>query len=251
MKKPDDLERAIYTQICRSNGIRAREIAAVIGADRTTVNRYLYASPYISDLCYRDESFRWHGSIRQTVPHRGLSDYAGWYGSAAAFLAQDEETFLRELERGCAFIGRNLNDTRGLFHSFRDTRETVRGMLADLAPLTDTSAWELVFELRIRRSRTIRIYADVLVIACGRVFSLEFKMKDRIDPGEVSQAAKYAPFLEVIFGPGWDVIPALVLTRAHDVFTYAPLGGSGGEIPVLSGDLLFDLPAEYLGLFSE
>ena len=76
-------------------------------------------------------------------------------------------------------------------------------------------------------------------------------MKDRIDPGEVSQAAKYAPFLEVIFGPGWDVIPALVLTRAHDVFTYAPLGGSGGEIPVLSGDLLFDLPAEYLGLFSE
>ena len=52
--------------------------------------------------------------------------------------------------------------------------------------------WEIAFELRLKRARHVRIYADVLVITEDRVFSLEFKMKDKIDPDEaLEQAAKY------------------------------------------------------------
>ena len=58
------------------------------------------------------------------------------------------------------------------------------------------------------------IYADVLVIAPGRAFSLEFKMKDAGEQAEVDQAAKYAPYPQVVLGPGVRVAPALVLTRA-------------------------------------
>ena len=45
----------------------------------------------------------------------------------------------------------------------------------------------------------IRIYADVLVITEDKVFSLEFKMKEKIDPEEILQAAKYTEYLEVLF----------------------------------------------------
>ena len=84
------------------------------------------------------------------------------------------------------------------------------------------------------------------MITEDRVFSLEFKMKDRIDPEEVSQAAKYSGYLEVLFGPDYDVIPALVLTRAEDLYTTAVLSGSTAEVPVCSGDMLFNLFDEYL-----
>lgn len=60
--------------------------------------------------------------------------------------------------------------------------------------------WEIAFELRLKRSRHVRIYVDVLIITENRVFALEFKMKDKIDPDEVQQAAKYVPYLEIVFG---------------------------------------------------
>ena len=78
----------------------------------------------------------------------------------------------------------------------------------------------------------MRIYADVLVITEDRVFSLEFKMKDVIDPEEELQAVKYAKYLEVIFGPEYEVIPALVLTRASDLYAWQQLPGSTAEVPV-------------------
>lgn len=68
----DIIERDIYTLICRHDGIRAREIAAALGKDRTVINRYLYGSPYMRELCYKDSSYRWHGLIRQAVPHAGF-----------------------------------------------------------------------------------------------------------------------------------------------------------------------------------
>lgn len=91
--------------------------------------------------------------------------------------------------------------------------------------------WELAFELRIRKSKYIRIYADVLVVSERHVFSLEFKMKDAIDLDEVSQAAKYVPALEIIFGPDYDVVPVLVLTAARDLFRFAPLPGTEAGSP--------------------
>ena len=251
--RTDLTERAIYAQICSHDGILAREIARVLGTDRKTVNHYLYASPYMHELCYRDDSYLWHGYIRQTRPHTGLGDFCGYYASAGDFMAQDEESWFGQLTEGCSRIGRNLNDTRGLFHSFRDAREVVRGLFADLERLDSSSwrNWELAFELRINRAKWIRIYADVLIIAENHVFSLEFKMKDKIDPEEVSQAAKYSPYLEVLFGPEYDVIPVLVLTRAADLYTYAPLPGTTAEIPVCSGDMLFNIFDEYLGFLED
>ena len=112
----DANERAIYSLICSEDGVRARDVARRLGIDRTTVNRYLYASPFVRDLCYRDDAYLWYGLIGQTVPHHGLGEFCGWYGTVGEFLAQDRDAWLRELKRGCARIGRNLNDTRGLFH---------------------------------------------------------------------------------------------------------------------------------------
>ena len=106
--------------------------------------------------------------------------------------------------------------------------------------------WEIVFELRMKRSRHIRIYADVLVITEDKVFSLEFKMKDRIDPDEILQSAKYSPYLEIIFGPHYDIIPALVLTGAAEFFEFVQIGREDAILPVCSGDMLFNVFDEYL-----
>ena len=107
--------------------------------------------------------------------------------------------------------------------------------------------WEIAFELRLKRSRHVRIYADVLVVTENRVFALEFKMKDRVDPEEVLQSAKYVPYLEIVFGRDYEVIPVLVLTAAHDLFRYEQVGGRDAVLPVCSGDMLFNVFDEYMG----
>lgn len=249
--RTDTTERDIYAQIAAGSGVKAREIGRALGLDHTTVNRVLYGSPYIRELCYKDGEDRWHGLIRQARPHRGLGDYCGWYGTAGELCAASEEAWFEAMLAGCESIGRNLNDTRGLFHSFRDTFQTMRRLFEDLAgtglPAEAFADWEVCFELRIKRGRYIRIYADVLVITERYVFSLEFKMKDQILPDEVSQAAKYQPYLETLFGPGYDVISALVLTQAQDLYVQADLPGTSAIVPVCSGDMLFNLFNEYLG----
>ena len=248
--RTDALERAIYAEICSHDGIKAKDLGKSSGADRTTVNRYLYRAAFLRELCYHDEDFLWHGLIRQSRPHTGLGEFCGWYGTAEEFLALSEDAWFEEMLSGCRRIGRNLNDTRGLFHSFRDSREVICRLLEDLEEAARPD-WEIAFELRINRARYIRIYADVLVITEDKVFSLEFKMKDLIDPAEVRQAAKYAEYLEVLFGPAYDVIPALVLTKASDLYTYEPLGIADGLLPVCSGDMLFNLFDEYLGFLEK
>ncbi len=245
----DDNERAIYACICGREGVKAREIAAACGIDKKVVNHYLYNSPFIHDLCYCDDQWRWWGLIRQSFPHVGLADYCGWYGTAADFMATSEDAWLAALEAGCARIGRNLNDARGLIHSFRDEYATMRQLFGDLSEV-DCADWEVCFEVRIKRGRRVRIYTDVLVAAPGWAFSLEFKMKDAIEPEEVAQAAKYAPFLEVAMGPDVNVVPALVLTRAADLFTFEAVPGCEGEIAVCSGDMLFNVFDEYLGFLA-
>ena len=195
----DIIERDIYALIASGDGIKAREIAKKLNKDRSTVNHYLYNSPYMKDLCYRNENYEWYGLIRQSRPHVGLGDYSGYYGTVAEFLELTEDEWFQMLTEGCRKIGRNLNDTRGLFHSFRDSYEVMKN---------------------------IRIYADVLVITENYVFSLEFKMNDKILEEEMSQAAKYSPYLEVLFGPQYEVIPVLVLTKAEDLYQYAELPGT-------------------------
>ena len=124
----------------------------------------------------------------------------------------------------------------------------MRTLFDDLASLTagGWEDWEIVFEFRLNRGRYVRIYADVLLITRERVFSLEFKMKDKIDPEEVLQAAKYTPYLEIVFGRKYDVLPALVLTRASDLFDFVPIGSTEAVLPVCSGDMLFNVLNEYL-----
>lgn len=246
MRDINETEIRMYSLICSNDGIKARDIARKVGVEKADINRLLYNAPFIHELCYRDTDFNWHGLIRQAHPHTGLGDFCGYYGSVERFLGQPEEEWLEELKCGCKSIGRNLNDTRGLIHSFRDARETMIGLFQDLN-MPDAFSWELCFELRIRKARHIRIYADVLVITGDKVFSLEFKMKDMIDPEEELQAVKYAKYLEVIFGPEYEVIPALVLTRASDLYTWQQLPESTAELPVCSGDMLFNLFDEYYG----
>lgn len=240
------MERNIYAQICKNDGIKAKEIAKKLNTERSVINRYLYLSPYMRELCYQTKDCKWHGLIRQSRPHRGIGDFAGYYSTVREFLELGGEEWFAMLLDGCRKIGRNLNDTRGLFHSFRDTGDTVRALFSDLEGI-DFGEWEIIFELRIKKSRHIRIYADVLVIAEGYAFSLEFKMKGEIEEEEVAQAAKYTEYLEVILGPDYDVIPCLVLTRGSDLYRYVPLKNTTAEIPVCSGDMLFNLFDEYLG----
>ena len=241
-------EQAICALICQSDGIRAREIARKLGLEHQTVNHVLYSSPLMKELCWQDREYRWHGIVRQARPHIGLQEFAGYYSRVCAFMDLSEEKWLQKLMEGCTNIGRNLNDTRGLFHSFRDCREQMRRLFDDLLEMAGEAClnWEIAFELRLKRSRCVRIYADVLVITENRVFSLEFKMKDRIDPKEILQAAKYVPYLEIVFGPDYEVIPVLVLTGATDVFSFHPAGEADMVLPVCSGDMLFNVFDEYL-----
>ena len=242
----DETERLMYEVICRHDGITAREIAKKTGVDKSRINSLLYSAPFIHELCYRDEEYRWHGLIRQMRPHMGLADFCGYYASVSRFLEQSKDDWLAELEDGCRAIGRNLNDTRGLIHSFLDSRMVLISLFSDLEDLSYGS-WEICFELRIRRARYVRIFADVLVITEDKVFSLEFKMKDAIDPEEELQAVKYARYIEVIFGRGYEVIPALVLTKAEDLYTWEELPDTTAQVPVCSGDMLFNLFDEYYG----
>lgn len=246
MKKIDDEQIIkIYETICSHDGIKARDIRKETGVGKSDINRLLYGAPFIRELCYIDKDYCWHGMIRQTRPHTGLADFCGYYSRADELLELSEEEWLSELMEGCRQIGRNLNDSRGLIHSFRDCRKTMVNLFNDLDRV-DYSDWEICFELRIKKARSIRIYADVLVITDKHAFSLEFKMKDRIEPEEELQAVKYTKYLDIILGPGYEVIPALVLTRASDLYQWASLPGSTAEIPVCSGDMLFNLFDEYL-----
>lgn len=240
----------IYQSICSHDGIKARQIARETGVDKSDINRLLYGAPFIRELCYRDSKYAWHGMIRQDRPHRGLGDFCGYYSRVDEFLALSEESWFTELVKGCKNIGRNLNDTRGLFHSFRDARETMIQLFSDLDGMVDGleyDDWEICFELRIKRARTIRIYADVLVITEDKVFSLEFKMKNQIEAEEERQAVKYARYLDIIFGSDYEVIPALVLTKATDLYQWAPLPDTTADLPVCSGDMLFNIFDEYIG----
>lgn len=248
----DPTERAICAVICRSDGLKAKEIAAKLGIDRKTVNQTLYASPLMQELCYQDKDSRWHGIVRQTRPHSGLMEFSGYYSSVRAFLQLTEEQFLVKLTQGCTNIGRSLSDTRGLYHSFRDAREQMLRLFHDLQDMLGERCldWEIVFELRLKRSRHVRIYADVLVVTEDRVFALEFKMKSAPEPEEIRQAAKYTPYLEILFGPEYEVIPVLVMTKAADLFDFARIGNRDLLLPVCSGDMLFNVFDEYLGFLN-
>ena len=244
-----DIQRRICAVICRRDGVRAREIAKELDLDRGTVNHLLYRSPLMKELCWQDRDSRWHGIVRQARPHAGLEEFAGYYSTVGEFLELSEAQWLARLTEGCTNIGRNLNDTRGLLHSFRDCREQMTRLFRDLLELAGDAClgWEIAFELRLKRSRYVRIYADVLVITEERVFALEFKMKDRVEADEVLQSAKYVPYLEIVFGPAYEIIPVLVLTAARDLFRYVPIGGRDAVLPVCSGDMLFNVFDEYLG----
>ena len=75
-------------------------------------------------------------------------------------------------------------------------------------------------------------------------------MKNKPDPEEVLQAAKYIPYLELIFGPSCEAVPALVLTSASDLFEFEPIGNTDMVLPAASGDMLFNVFNEYMGFLS-
>ena len=247
-----ETELQIYSIISRNDGIKAREIGRELGIDKSEVSRWMVSSALMRELCYQDRDYKWHAIVRQHAPYEGLYEFSGWYGTVGEFMAESENTWLHELESGCRRIGRNLNDTRGLIHSFTDCRKTMRILFDDLKDMAGvpTEQWEVVFELRINLMRRIRIFADVLVITPGKVFSLEFKMKDRIDSGEILQAAKYVPYLEILFGRNVDIYPALVLTGDTEIFTWEPIGKTDYVLPVCSGNMLFNVFNETMGFLS-
>ena len=43
----DIIERDIFAAICGSDGIKASKIARKLNQDRSVINHYLYASPYM------------------------------------------------------------------------------------------------------------------------------------------------------------------------------------------------------------
>ena len=245
----DQLDRRVCAAICQGDGLKAREIARRLNLDRNTVNHILYASPLLRELCYQDRDYRWHGIIRQSRPHSGLFEFSGYYSLVDEFLDLTEDAWMERLIEGCQRIGRSTSDQRGLFHSFRDCRAQMARLFEDLLDMIgdDCRSWEIAFEIRLKRARHVRLYADVLVLTGDRVFSLEFKMKDGIQPQEVAQAAKYCPYLEIVFGPDYEVLPALVLTGAKDLFVFEPINGTDNLLPVCSGDMLFNVFDEYMG----
>ena len=252
MAKIDPIERNIYMCIAKSgDGIKARDIARTLRVDPSTVNHFLYASPFMKELCWQDDEYGWHAQIPQTRPHYGLAEFSGFYSSVREFLDMNEHRFMELLKLGCENVGRNLNDTRGLFHSFTDARETMRNLFRNLKefgyPEKLSNDWEILFELRIKKSKHIRIYADVLLVTKRYAFSFEFKMKDKIEQDEVDQCAKYCEYLDVIFGDGYEIVPILVLTKACDLYEDATVSATDAAVHVCSGDMLYNALDFYLG----
>ena len=246
MRYEQDFISKVYSAVCSHDGVTAREIARELGVKRKDVNQVLYGESFVRDLCYCDEDYRWHGLIRQAYPHEGIYDFSGWYGTVRELRSQSENEWLAELEDGCRRIGRNLNNERGLLHSFTDARLVMLELFHCLqSRLVDCDNWETCFELRIKREKWVRIYADTLVIAPGHAFSLEFKMKDEVDQAEVDQAAKYTPYLSVLLGPEVEVIPALILTRAEGLYSHV-LAADGNTVTVASREMLLNVFDEEL-----
>ena len=50
-----------------------------------------------------------------------------------------------------------------------------------------------------------------------------------------------------MFGPGYEVIPTLVLTGTRDFFDFARIGNTDAVLPVCSGNMLFNVFDEYMG----
>ena len=94
LRTADDTERAVCAVICRHQGIKAKEIAQKLSLDRTAVNRVLYSSPLLHELCWQDDMYQWHGIVRQQRPHWGLQEFSGYYGLVREFLALDEDVEL-------------------------------------------------------------------------------------------------------------------------------------------------------------
>jgi len=67
-----DLEREICSVICRSKGIKAKEISKLFDTERKEINQILYGSPLLQELCFMDRDHRWHGIMSQEQPHIGL-----------------------------------------------------------------------------------------------------------------------------------------------------------------------------------
>lgn len=245
-------DREICALICRSNGMKAKDIARLLKVERQEVNHFLYSSPLMKELCWQDREYNWHGIMKQGRPHTGLQEFAGYYDTVRNFIGLTEKEWLEQLKEGCTNIGRNLNDTRGLFHSFMDCRQQMIRLFSDLREMLGERCldWEIAFELRLKQSRYVRIYTDVLVITEDRVFSLEFKMKNEVNPEEVLQAAKYCPYLEIMFGPDYEAIPVLILTSSRETFEFVPIGETDAVLPVCSGDMLFNVFDEYLGFLA-
>ena len=244
------LEKEIYGIICRKDGIKASEIARLLGAQRHEVNVCLYRSALMREFCYKDEKDYWYGLIRHRRPFSALYDFSGWYGTVREFLMLDEEHFMNELTEGCQRIGRVLNDTRGVLHSFRDCREVMVSLFRDMKEMSDEpfDDWEIAFEVRFNRARYIRVYADVLLICDGHVFSLEFKMKNEVLQEDLEQSVKYVPYLQVLFGEAFTVTPALVLTGAEGIYEHVTVecAGERQDGIICSRDLLFNVPDEQL-----
>ena len=84
---------------------------------------------------------------------------------------------------------------------------------------------------------------------CGYYGTVErFRNQSEEEWMEELQAVKYAKYIEVIFGSDYEVIPALALTKAEDLYAWEPLPpDSTAALPVCSGDMLFNLFDEYMG----
>ncbi len=242
-----DIEKNIYSIISRHDGIKASRIASDLHVERKEVNRCLYLSALMRELCYCDKEHYWYALIADRRPYSALWDFCAFYGAVSEFSACSEAEFMERMLDGCAKIGRSLDDHRGLFHSFRDCRSTLIQLFEDIAFLTDgrvdTAKWEIAFEMRFNRAKYIRVYADTVLVTDRTVFVFEFKMKKVIEEEEANQACKYVPYLEIIFGSRMRVVPVLVLTAAKELFcTYTACDGNGQrrQLTVCSGDMLFN-----------
>ena len=63
MRGREETEQAVCAAICRSDGIKAKDIARLLSLDRKAVNHILYTSPLLRELCWQDNDYLWHGII--------------------------------------------------------------------------------------------------------------------------------------------------------------------------------------------
>jgi len=122
-----DTANKIRACIRKAPGIKAREIAQIIGRTRRTVNSYLYGSRpgALRHEVYQDGNYGWHLQEDNAVPRRVNRPFPAAPGRQNSQPKVNPQPFPQPIFSREVDLTRNVTVSVGLIEAFRGTQKTV------------------------------------------------------------------------------------------------------------------------------